>query len=181
MILLYKGRRGCGKTLTMIKDGLLYDNAGYKIFRNFDCSFGKYISNEEILNLNKNSPIRDCVLLIDEIQIFFDSRRSMKKESINFSNFIQQIRKRNIILLTTTQYSNTTDLRLRQHLDVIAYPTFSKKFDVCEVVYIDLTTIEDDILTDITSKSPSYVRTIYYAKPLYKMYNTNQMIGVTLE
>jgi len=54
----------------------------------------------------------------------FDSRRSMAKQNLKFSNFIQQIRKRNIILLGTTQYSNTVDLRLRQHLDIIAYPNY---------------------------------------------------------
>lgn len=176
MILLYKGRRGSGKTLSMLKDGLKFHQNRYKILRNFDCTFGKYISNEEILALDKNSKIDNCVLMIDEMQIFFDSRRSMKSESINFSNFIQQIRKRNIILLCTTQYSNTIDLRLRQHLDIVAYPVFSKEFNVCEVLYIDLTSIEDNILTNINDKAPTSIRICYYAQPLYKLYNTNQMI-----
>jgi hypothetical protein len=175
MIVLYKGRRGCGKTLTMLKDGLKYYSAGYNILRNFNCSFGEYISNEEILALDKNSDIDNCVLMIDEMQIFFDSRRSMQKTSINFSNFIQQIRKRNIILLCTTQYSNTIDLRLKQHLDIIAYPNYNKEFSVCEVLYIDLTSIEDNLLTNRNSE-PASIKVVYYAQPLFKIYNTNQMI-----
>jgi len=176
MIVLYKGRRGAGKTLTMLKDGLKFHSQGFKVIRNFDCFFGTYISNEEILNLDKNSEIDNCVLMIDEMQIFFDSRRSMQKSSINFSNFIQQIRKRNIIMLCTTQYSNTIDLRLRQHLDIIAYPSFSKKFNVCEVLYIDLTSIEDNLLINLNNKAPTSTQVVYYAQPLFKLYNTNQMI-----
>src|SRR3990170_3083911 len=137
MIILYKGRRGAGKTLSMIKDGLRYYQNGFKILRNFTLSFRTFISNEEILLLDKNSKIDNCVLMIDEMQIFFDSRRSMKTESINFSNFIQQIRKRNITLLCTTQYSNTIDLRLRQHLDIVAYPNFNKKFN-CSLSHCSL-------------------------------------------
>src|SRR3972149_3309599 len=113
MIVLYKGRRGCGKTLTMVKDGLLYYLKGYRVLRNFECSFGENISDEEILNLNKNSNIFNCILMMDEVQIFFDARRSMRNQNLNFSNFIQQIRKRNIILLGTTQFANTVDLRFR--------------------------------------------------------------------
>jgi hypothetical protein len=173
MIILYKGRRGAGKTLTMIKDGYVFFKNGYKILRNFDCLFGQDITNEEILNLNKSSEVENCVLMIDEMQIFFDSRRSMRTSSIQFSNFIQQIRKRNIILLCTTQYSNTIDMRLRQHLDIIAYPNFDKKYDVCEVIYIDLTSIEDNILSGI--QKPNYIQLVYYTKPFYKLYNTNQM------
>lgn len=98
IVVLYKGHRGCGKTLTMTKDGYQDHLKGFKILRNFEATFGSYISEEDILNLDKNSNIRNCIILIDEVQIFFDSRRGMKKSAINFSNFIQQIRKRNIYI-----------------------------------------------------------------------------------
>ena len=173
MIVLYKGRRGAGKTITMIKDGYVYYKDGYKILRNFECAYGDFITNEQILALNKSSNIQNCVLMIDEMQIFFDSRRSMQKSSIEFSNFIQQIRKRNIILLCTTQYSNTIDMRLRQHLDIIAYPNYDKTYNVCEVIYIDLTSIEDNILSGI--QKPNYIQLVYFTESFFKLYNTNQM------
>lgn len=173
MIILYKGRRGAGKTLTMVKDGLKYFLNGYRILRNFECGFGEYISDEEILDLNKDSEIYNCVIMIDEIQIFFDSRRSMKKQNLLFSNFIQQIRKRNIIVLATSQYSNTVDLRFRQHVDIMAMPNFIKSLDVCEVIYIDLTSVED-MLQGI--KEPNHVKVIFDAKPIYKLYQTEEMI-----
>lgn len=173
MIILYKGRRGCGKTLSLVKDGYSYHKAEWRVYRNFSCEFGDYISNEDILNLNKESTIFNAVLMIDEIQIFFDSRRSMRKEALRFSNFIQQIRKRNIILLCTTQYTNTVDLRLRSHLDVMAYPDFDKRLKVCSVVYEDLTSIEDTFYMGL---QPRTVKIVFNAKPFFKMYNTNQMI-----
>lgn len=175
MIVLYKGSRGKGKTLTMVKDGLKYNLNGLKVFRNFKCKFGTYISNDTIIELDKFSTIKDCVLMIDEIQIFFDNRQSMRKQNIRFSNFVQQIRKRHIILLCTTQFSNTIDMRLRQHIDVVAYPNFIMKWDLCEVTYMDLTAMEDDLL--IKTPLPKIIKIVYDCKPIYNLYETDEIIA----
>ncbi|MFW6130768.1 MAG: AAA family ATPase [Atribacterota bacterium] len=174
-ILLYKGRRGCGKTLTMVKDGFRYYKSGRKVYSNLkSVKFAEFISEEDILNLNKDSNVSNCVILMDELQIFFDSRRSQKKQNLNFSNFIQQVRKRNIIILGTTQYSNTIDLRLRQHVDIIAYPNFNKDHNVCPVMYVDLTAIEDDILGQI--KEPEVVNIVYDPLPVFNLFDTEEML-----
>lgn len=173
MIILYKGAKGKGKTLTLLKDGLEYLQEGYLILRNFEARFGQYISNDEILKLDKNSPYHDCVLLIDEIQVFFDSRRSGKKQNLDFSNFIQQIRKRHIIILATTQYSNNVDLRFRQFVDIVVYPNYIEELKLCEVTYVDITQA-DDLFNPV--KEFPQVKIIYDPKPLFKMYNTDQMI-----
>ena len=173
IVVLYKGRRGSGKTLTMTKDGYMYKQEGYKVLSNYYTTFSEYIDEEDILKLDKNSNLKNCVIMIDEIQIFFDSRRSMKKENLNFSNFIQQIRKRNIILLGATQYSNTIDLRFRQHTDITANPNFIKDFNVCEVVYLDLTSLEEDISS---ISEPVSVKVVYNPVPIFKMFNTEEML-----
>lgn len=173
-LVLYKGKRGCGKTLTLVKDGFNYYKNGYKILANFECAFSEYISNEEILKLDKNSGLFKCVIMIDELQILFDSRRSMRKENINFSNFIQQVRKRDIIILGATQFGNTIDLRFRQHADIICYPNFIKELDVCEAVYLDVTSVEDTLFSVI--KSPVFIKIIYDARKIYNLYNTSEMI-----
>ena len=176
MIVLYKGARGRGKTLTMVKDGLGYYHEGYTILRNFFCKFGKQIDNEEVLSLSKDSNLNNCVLLIDEIQIFFDNRQSMTKKNITFSNFIQQIRKRNITILCTTQYSNTIDIRLRQHLDIIAFPNFKRDKNICEVTYLDLTRIQDNDLITGEMPKPMTSKVIFNAEPIFKLYDTAEMI-----
>lgn len=173
MIVLYKGRRGCGKTLTMIKDGLMFKNNKWDVYRNMSCKYGVFMTNDEILKLDKNSKIKNAVIMIDEIQIFFDSRQSMSKKNVIFSNFLQQIRKRNIVLLCTTQYSNTVDLRLRQHIDVLARPNFNKKYNVCEVDYIDVTSLEDSFF-ELTQ--PKRTTVIYDAEPVFNMFSSGEMI-----
>lgn len=173
VIVLYKGGRGRGKTLTMVKDGYKFFNKGFKVLRNFHCTFGEEVSNDEILNLDKHSDIHNAVVMIDEIQIFFDSRRSMRKQNLSFSNFIQQIRKRNITLLVTTQYTNAVDLRLRQHVDIIAVPRFIKDLNVCEVLYIDITAYED---MDMFNSEPPLQKIVYNARPIFDLYRTEEMI-----
>lgn len=173
-VILYKGRRGAGKTLSMVKDGYQYHLNGWEVYRNFKCSFGKYMGEDKILKLNKKSKIKNCVIMMDELQIFFDARRSMKEENVTFSNFIQQIRKRNIVLLGTTQYSNTIDLRLRQHTDIIAYPNFIEKYPICEVIYMDMTTAEDELYGQIAE--PITQKVIYNPLTVYSMFDTEEMI-----
>lgn len=172
-VVFYKGARGKGKTLTMVKDGSKYFKNGWRILRNFNCRFGEYIKEEEILNLSKDSELYNCVIMIDEIQVFFDARQSLRKNHINFSNFIQQLRKRNIILLATSQYSNTVDLRFRQHVDIIAYPKYIKEIQVCVVTYIDVTMIEDATLQKIELPS---VTIVFNARKVFPLYDTTEMI-----
>lgn len=171
-ITLYKGSRGRGKTLSMVKDAYNFYCRGYRVVSNFNMKFGEHISNEEILELNKESELFDCVLVLDEVQIFFDSRNFKQKRHMDFSNFIQQIRKRNINILCTAQYSNTIELRLRQHIDYVAYPRYIKELEVCEVLYFDLTLLEDDL--DPRNLEP--VRIIYNCKEVFPLYDTKEML-----
>jgi len=168
MIIMYKGRRGAGKTLTMVKDALGFYNNGWDIYSNFSIGIPyKKIDNVGLLNLGENN-IRDCVILVDEIQLLMDSRRSMKKENLNFSYFIQQIRKKGIVLLCTTQFTRTTDVRLREHVDIVVKPKFLKQYPVVEVEYFDMTSEED--LGYIESKV-----IIYDPIKLFNLYDTNEI------
>ena len=173
-IVLYKGRRGAGKTLTMVKDGLSYYLDDVKVYRNFYAAFGKYIDNDEILKLDKKSTLNNCVIMIDEIQIFFDSRRSMAKANVLFSNFIQQVRKRNITILCTTQFTNTIDLRLRDHVDIMVSPRYINyyDYDLVEVYYRDITFADDEFMGGII---PTTI-ILYNPVPLFNLYNTEEMI-----
>lgn len=178
MIILYSGSRGSGKTLSMVKDSQLFASNGFKIYRNFPANVGEFLSTDDIISLDKDSNLKDCVILIDEIQILFDSRTSLKLENRNFSHFLQQIRKRNIIILCTTQYSNTVDLRLRQHIDILACPRFDIETEVCAVTYYDLSVI-GSLLTDLLHPSLSLCSftLIFYAPAVYPLYDTYHMIA----
>lgn len=176
MIYFYKGAKGRGKTLTMVKDAYLFHLNGYTVFTNMkSVKFGVYMTNEDIIKIDKTSFLKNCVMLIDEVQTLFNSRRSMKKENVNFSYFIQQIRKRNIELLATSQFSNTVDLILRQHIDYMITPFHDKELDVCKVIYLDLNSFEDDNNGIINEASRT--TTVYDALPIYKLYNTEELIN----
>jgi len=174
LIVLYTGRRGSGKTLSMVKDGYKMKLNGLKIYANIELHFAEYIENDDIINI-QNTELRDCVLIIDEIQLIIDSRRSARKGNVDFSYFIQQIRKRNIIILCTTQFSGTVDLRLRQHVDILARPKFDKELKVCEITYIDLTAMNDILyMNDENFQIPS-ITIIYDAELIFPLYDTNRI------
>lgn len=172
MIVLYKGRIGSGKTLTMVKDAYQYYQEGYKIYANFQLAFGEYISGEEVLKLDKQSKLKNCVLVLDEVQTFFDSRNFKKSENKDFSYFIQQIRKRNIIILCTAQYVNTIDLRLRQHVQILVAPSFDIQFQICSVMYFDVTIMED--VGHIQELTPYKI--YYDATQIYPLFDTYEML-----
>jgi len=172
MIITYLGRRGSGKTLTMVKDAYIEFKRGKTIVSNMTgIPFAQFMDNKDILALDKNSTLKNAVILIDEAQIFFDSRRSMKKENISFSNFVQQIRKRNIDLYLTTQFANSIEKRLRDHTDIIAKVKFIDMYKLCKVKYIDITSVEDEFMSE-----PISVEVIYDATAIFGLYDTTQMI-----
>lgn len=172
MIVLYKGARGKGKTLTMVKDAYKFYIDGYRIMANFKIKFGDYISPRELMALNKESKLRDVILVLDELQIFFDSRNFGRAENKEFSYFIQQIRKRNIHILGTAQYSNTVELRFRQHIDVVAYPHYDSECNMCKVYYFDISRFEDDL--EQIKIDPIMV--VYPVKQIFGLYDTNEML-----
>jgi hypothetical protein len=171
MIVLYRGARGRGKTLSMCKDAFTFYKNGYRILSNIKLKFGEYISQEEVLKLNKGSELYNCVLVLDELQLFFDSRNFAKKENKDFSNFIQQIRKRNIIILGTTQYIGCLELRFRQHIDCLVYPTYDKVSKVCCVKYFDITILEDYGFKEVSSST-----IFFYAPDVFPLYDTYEML-----
>lgn len=173
MIYLYKGAKGKGKTLTMVKDAYLFHLEGKKVYSNMkSVKFAEYIPNEEILKIDKNNSLKNCVLLIDELQTLFNARRSAKKQNLEFSFFIQQIRKRGVELLATSQYSNTTDLLFRQHIDYIVMPKFDKELNVCMAEYIDLNSLEDNLTGEINMT----VKIVFNGEEIFGLYNTNELI-----
>ena len=120
------GRQGSGKTAFITK--LLVDNytSDKKVYSNYSL-FG--INYEKITfdnKRNKNSTdilkvicdnpdyFNNSIMLLDEIHIYFDSRDFMKQNNRVIQNFFSQLRKRNILLLATTQYILHLDIRTRR-------------------------------------------------------------------
>lgn len=169
-IVLFRGSRGTGKTLTMVKTALEYHKLGWKVFTNLSQTPFYSITSEFILDLSGKSQLRDCVLAIDEIELFFDSREWNKKESRYFSRFLQQIRKRNVVILCTSQFTNLIDIRLRQQIDTLGICSFDKVNSLSFCTFVDLTSIETNPF------NPKMHSIEYYAEPIFHCYNTSQII-----
>ena len=120
------GRQGSGKTAFITK--LLVDNytSDRKVYSNYSL-FG--IDYEKITFDNKRNKnaidiskvisenpdyFNNSIMLLDEIHIYFDSRDFMKQNNRIIQNFFSQLRKRNILLLATTQYILHLDIRIRR-------------------------------------------------------------------
>lgn len=177
-IIGYTGKRGSGKTLTMTKDLYNYHKQGFKVYSNYNLNFAEQITTEELHKITREDfKFSDCVIAIDEIQIIFDSSRYMAKENKNFSNFVQQIRKRNIILLYSTQFIKRTDVRIRENTDIIVRPNYNEKYDICDSVYYDVTENEEILIFGESGfGSMSGTRVIFSASDVFDLYDTKQKI-----
>ena len=144
MIALYVGRRGCGKTTTLIKDAYRFKMAGWRVVTNMNSiAFADEVLDvAEILALLEGTET-DIVLVLDEIQTFIDSRRSMRGRNVQFTYYIQQIRKRNVTILAATQFARRVDVAFREHVDILVRPQYYPEYPVIEVRYQDLTLYED--------------------------------------
>jgi len=171
VIVIYLGRRGAGKTTTMVKDAYIEYMRGRRVISNMESlNYGEYMSNEDIVKINKQSNIENAVLLIDEMQIFFDSRRSMKKSNLDFSNFVQQTRKRNIDIYGTTQFSNAVERRVRDHTDITVRPQFLKNYNLIKVIYYD-ETAKEDLFSEVVKRE-----IVYNPKQIFNLFDTNEKI-----
>ena len=121
---LATGKQGSGKTLFITK--LLYTEKDQrKIFSNYKL-FGlefEYITFDEedeqktdILKALEHDPhyFDNSIMLLDEIHIYFDSLDFMRKNNRDMQKFFSQLRKRNILLLATTQFIYNLDVRIRR-------------------------------------------------------------------
>lgn len=153
----------------MVKDAYKYYLNGWTIYSNLHLSFEHtFMTTEDIMNID-NTDITDVVLLVDELQVIMDSRRSARDGNLSLSYFIQQIRKRRIVLLATAQFTGDVDKRFREQLDIMARPKFLDVYGLVEVSYYDLASRED--LGFIETKS-----LVYDPTPLFGVYDTYQEI-----
>jgi len=120
------GRQGSGKTAFITK--LLVDNlsSNKKVYSNytlFDIDYEKITFDNkrnknaiDILDVIKDNPnyFNNSIMLLDEIHLYFDSRDFMRHNNRIIQNFFSQLRKRNILLLATTQYILHLDVRIRR-------------------------------------------------------------------
>ena len=170
-------QQGEGKTLFITKLCVDNDNGNRPIFSNYTLFKRPYqgitldksrdpdkISILDKLDEDKNF-FNNSIMLLDEIHIYFDSLDFMKKNSRKMHIFFSQLRKRNILLLATTQYIMNVDIRIRRQ---------------CKNVF-EMSHIHKDLFSVTTHKIDGYFtkeisRYNVLLNDYYDEYDTNEII-----
>lgn len=116
MIIGIHGDLGSGKTAIMTLLAYFFYKNGYKVMSNYGLKFP-----HETIDVNNVEDNYNYVVCIDEMTTILDGRNSSSAFNKDFSYFVLQSRKRNIILIYTAQFKDSVDKRLRNLQDYIIY------------------------------------------------------------
>lgn len=113
MLVGFTGNMGTGKTLSMVIHGYaLHRRFNVPVFANFDTTFSMPVHSwDDIYRINNG------VLMLDEAHVAFDSRAF--KDDHGRTHFILQTRKKNLLVMFTTQHISQVDKRLRNVCDYV--------------------------------------------------------------
>jgi len=168
------GTVGSGKTLSMTVEAFKYYNKGMKIFSNYGLSFPheKLTKKRFDTLIEEKEQLQNCVILLDEIHIWLDSRSSMSKKNKTVTYFLLQTRKRNVRLLFTTQHFHQIDKRLRDTTDVICYCT--NVTNKSSLVTTDASFILQEFFFQYSKKRPR--KKIIPGHKYYCLYDTTEIV-----
>jgi len=118
IIIGLEGGLGSGKTIMGVR--YLHQNHtdSIPIYANFWLSFPHTtLDVNKIKDILKDKYMKFASIMIDEITVFMDCRRSMNEINLLISYFILQSRKRGVTFYYTTQDFDMVDGRLINHTD----------------------------------------------------------------
>jgi len=113
MIIGIVGKMGSGKTLLMSLFGFLLSPL-VKVFANYSTIFA-----QPLTSLKQLFEIEQGIILIDEIHLQIDSRAWYGSRQIKFTHWLNQTRKRNLLLIYTSQHFKQVDVRLRKATNLL--------------------------------------------------------------
>ena len=162
---------GSSKTLSMVRQAYEYYLDGFKILSNMKLNFPHtIITSKTLTDFAKNQEgLYNTVLLLDELHIFMDSRRSASRKNLLTSYLILQTRKMKVKLLGTTQHRHQIDRRVRDNTDI---------FIDCEKMEIP-TKIDGNpvlLMTNHIHTRESYEKIRFIGNKYFKLYNTEEII-----
>jgi len=171
------GRQGSGKTVLITK--LCVENFIDKrpIFSNYTLkklpftaiTFDNTREPDKLSILDKldENPdfFNNSIMLLDEIHIYLDSLDFMRANNRRMQVFFSQLRKRNILLLATTQYIMNVDIRIRRQC---------KNVFEMEHIYKDLFKITTHIIDGYFTEEINNYNLVL--AEYYKHYDTNEII-----
>lgn len=166
-IIAIMGEMGDGKTLTATALAKIYNDMGLNIFANYTLYDIPYIPVDFDSLAKFEDWLHDGVVIIDEAHVGIDAYKFFKQKTQNITLFVTQLRKKNLILILTTQRFKMLANRLR----IMTSHTFQcSKTEFDNIFQVDV--------FNITKAPPDdYVRTFFIdGKPIYGLYDTDQII-----
>jgi len=194
MINIFIGYQNSGKTLSMTYFLYLYYLKGYKIFSNYNLGFPHEKLNKQMLLdfAQSDKQFSKCIIAIDEIHVYFDSRSSGSKANKIFSYLVLQSSKRDVHIFGTTQEFMNIEVRIRSHCNIKIFCNryFKKNNDEYievkssvrhlteqqnENLYIRCLMMTKRIVDVnlVIDKKYIYIK----AKKLFKLYDTKELIN----
>ena len=173
-IIAINGGFGSGKTLFLTLLGYREHQKKVKIYSNYKLEFEhELIDLDFVMALTRdNTEITNCVMLIDEVYTWLESRGSGQDE-VNkaLSYFIMQSRKRKVLFIYTSQLGSMVDLRFRHLADY---------YIVCDCqTYLGKPVVFEYTLI----KKGKIPKTVYLpvkkAERFWNLYDTSEIIDVS--
>jgi hypothetical protein len=124
--IIFEAPQRWGKTLAMVIWALDSYQRGRTVFSNIQLGFPHSALEFGEIKLTTaaggRSPYWNGHIAIDELNFYFDGRRSLQKENIDFSAFLLQQKKQGCHLTGTTHDLESLDVRLRMNYDYVIRP-----------------------------------------------------------
>lgn len=160
MVDLITGHLGMGKSLLAVIIAKTACDSGTRVICNFSTTFAEQYEYKTFLR----GGYHDCMIIIDEVYQYVDSRSSMSDINQFFSYILFQSRKLRIELIIIAQEINTVDIRYRLLLDniITCYKTTKGFYFIREKAD--------------KSKTGTVFLPFEKAEPFFSMYNTNEVI-----
>ncbi len=157
MIIGIVGKMGSGKTLLMSIFAYCLKGRA-KIFSNYSLIFS-----EKINSLRQLIKIENSVICLDELWVNIDSR--LWKNNVFLTRWINQSRKRNVLLFYTTQDFGQVDIRLRRATDILIFCLSTKS----EFLYFIIEPASQKLLKSFRLEKEN-------AKKFFGIYDTFQVV-----
>lgn len=137
--IIFEAPQRWGKTLSGVIWALNSFQEGRNIFSNIQLGFGhEPLQFGEIELETGSTRFWNGHIFIDELNFYFDARRSLSGKNIKFSSFLLQQKKQGCYLTGTTHDLYSLDVRLRENYDFLikpkVYPAFPKTPVVLKMV-----------------------------------------------
>lgn len=117
------GEMRSGKTLCMTLEAYREHLKGRKVYSNYALAFPyEDVDDQLVASVTKDNKTRlfdGCVILLDEVHVYMDSRTSSQKKNRLLSYFVTQSGKLDSLVMWSSQFLGQADKRLRLNTQIL--------------------------------------------------------------